>query len=296
MTTAVSVVLANARNMLMGTTHDATNTLNTTISSSATTSVVFVTNDTKLLPASGSTIEIDTEIMYVSSMSGTTATVVRGFLGSTAASSHTSGAIIRIDPKVYDTVLLSHLNGELMDLCSPTNGLYQQKHVDITWNASNTGYDLTSTTTVEDILDVRYKTPDATKAWPRATWDFARDMLTTDFASGNAIMIQRGGSPGQTVRVFYKAPYSTVSATTDTLESTAGMHAEAVDIPAIGVAIRAQAGAEVARNFIQSQASTRRAGEVPAGANNNAVAGLRLLRASRIQAEASRLQTRWRYS
>lgn len=292
MTTTVAQVLADSRNYLMGATHDVTNTLSTTISSNATTSVVFATNDSKLLPAVGSTIEIDTEVMYVTAMSSNTATVIRGYLGSTIAN-HTSGAVIRVDPKFYDAVNLRYLNNELADLTAPDNGLFKQAHVDVTYNSAVAGYDLTSTSTIIDILDVRVATSGPWKNWPRTDWEWARDMLTTDFASGNAIIIKGRAEVGRTIRVWYKAPYTAVSATSDTLESTAGMHAEATDIPAVGVAIRAMSGQEIARNFIQAQGDTRRAAEVPAGANNQASAGLRQVRAQRIAAEAARLAAYW---
>lgn len=292
MTTTVAQVLADARNYLMGATHDVTNTLNTTISSSATVSVVFATNDSKLLPAVGSTIEIDTEVMYVTAMSSATATVIRGYLGSTIAN-HTAAAIIRVDPKFYDAVNFRLLNSELADLSAPDNGLFKQAHVDVTFNAAVSGYDLTSTTSIIDILDVRVATSGPWKNWPRTDWEWARDMLTTDFASGNAIIIKGRAEVGRVVRVWYKSPYTAVTATTDTLESTAGMHAEAIDIPAVGVAIRAMSGAEIARNFPQAQGDTRRAAEVPAGANNQASAGLRQVRSQRIAAEAARLAAYW---
>jgi hypothetical protein len=201
--------------------------------------------------------------------------------------------LIRVNPIFFDYWALQELNGELLDLCSPSNGLFKVGTVDLTFNAANVGYDLTSTTTVEDILDVRYRTPDATRSWPRANYEMARSMSTSDFASGNAIMIKGGGFPGQSLRVFYRAPYSTVSTTADTLEVTAGVHAEAVDIPAVGAAIRVAASREIQRNFFETQGDTRRADEVPAQANTSALAGLRALRQSRIVSESARLQARW---
>lgn len=291
MTTTVAKVLADARNLLMSGERGVFNVLGGDIDG-VTTTVTFSLTDTTLLPTVGSYIEIDLEIMLVTAAASASVTVLRGFLGSTAAA-HTSGTYVKVDPEFFDYVLLTHLNGELSDLCSPANGLFQASSVDITYTAARDGYDLTSTTTVEDILDMRYSKPDARKRWPQAEGQLARGMPTTDFASGNAILITEGGFVGQSIRVFYKAPYGTVSATTDTLEVTAGMHTQAVDIPAVGVAIRVTAGREVARNFLSAQSDTRRADEVPAGAQNSAAAGMRQLRQSRIQAEAARLAARW---
>lgn len=286
MTTTVAKTLADVRNYLMGTQRDTFTTLSSSIIAGDTTlSFASTTNLTD-----GSYIEIDLEVILVTS--ATSGTVVRGMLGSTAAS-HSSGALVRINPVFFDYWALQELNGELLDLCSPNNGLFKASSVDITFNAANTGYDLTGTTTVEDILDVRFKIPDATKSWPRAKYEMARGMLTTDFASGNAIMIKGGGYPGQVVRVFYKAPYTTVTLTTDTLEVTAGVHTEAADIPAIGAAIRVATTREIQRNIFEWQGDTRRSDDVPPGANTSALAGLRSLRQSRLTSESARLQARW---
>lgn len=287
MTTTVAKVLADTRNFIMGTRRDVYNTLGSDIDADDTT-LSFGLDSSNL--TDGSYLEIDVEVMLL--VSASAGTVIRGFLGSTAAT-HTSGALIRVNSVYFDYWAMQELNGELLDLCSPSNGLFKVGTVDLTYNAANVGYDLTSTTTVEDILDVRYKTPDATKSWPRANFELARTMSTGDFASGNALMIKSGGFPGQTMRVFYKAPYTAVTATTDTLESNAGVHTEAVDLPAIGAAIRVATTREVQRNFFETQGDTKRPDEVPAGANTSALAGLRSLRQARISSEAARLQARW---
>lgn len=291
MSTTVASVLADARNMLMGTMHDVYNTV-AVISSTSTTSVTFQTSTASQLPVAGSYFEVDLEVMYVQSMSGAVATVIRGMLGTTAAT-HSAGALARIDPTFFDSYLFYNLQGELADLTAPGNGLFQVKSVDITYNAANIGYDLTSTTTVDNVLDVRYRQSDSTRSWPRPDFELIRNAYTTDFASGNAILIKNGGQPGQIVRVWYKAPYGTITAVTDTLETTAGMHDEAVDIPALGIAINVAAGREIMRNDYQSQGSSRRAAEVPAGANTAAPSGIRQLHKDRVEKEAGRLAARW---
>jgi len=285
-TTTVAKTLADVRNYLMGTQRDTFTTLSSSIIAADTTlSFASTTNLTD-----GSYIEIDLEVILVTN--AVAGTVIRGMLGSTAAS-HSSGALVRINPVFFDYWALQELNGELLDLCSPNNGLFKVGTVDLTYNVANVGYDLTSTTTVEDILDVRCKMPDSTRSWPRANYELVRNMSASEFASGNMIRITGGPFPGQPVRVFYKAPYTTVTTTSDTLESTAGVHTEAADIPAIGAAIRVATTREIQRNVFEWQGDTRRADEVPPGANTSALAGLRSLRQSRITSEAARLQARW---
>jgi hypothetical protein len=73
--------------------------LATTISSTGTTSVIVTTGEGARIDAT-SILEFqdDGEQCYITSMSTDTATVVRGYNGTTAASSHTSGVEIRVNP------------------------------------------------------------------------------------------------------------------------------------------------------------------------------------------------------
>ncbi len=255
---------------------------------------VNFTHDTPGIVA-GSIIEIGTELMYIFSMNASTnnATVQRGFRGTTAAS-HSSGDLITVNPKFPSQLVLNAINDELADLSSPQNGLYQMKTVEFTYNIAQDGYNLTGVT--DDILSVyqvTYKDTGSENTEPVVpTWTLRRDRNTSSFASGYALVLHDDANSGQTVRVQYKTGFTALAATSTAL-STVGLHSEAYDLPAIGAALRLMSTRPVRREFIDEQGSSRRAEEVPAGAISASMRDLRALRDTRINSEATRLDTQY---
>jgi hypothetical protein len=267
-------------------------TLGTALNSTETN--VNFTHDTPGIVA-GSIIEIGTELMYIFSMNASTnnATVQRGFRGTTAAS-HSSGDLITVNPKFPSQLVLNAINDELADLSSPQNGLYQMKTVEFTYNIAQDGYNLTGVT--DDILSVyqvTYKDTGSENTEPVVpTWTLRRDRNTSSFASGYALVLHDDANSGQTVRVQYKTGFTALAATSTAL-STVGLHSEAYDLPAIGAALRLMSTRPVRREFIDEQGSSRRAEEVPAGAISASMRDLRALRDTRINSEATRLDTQY---
>jgi len=231
--------------------------------------------------------EIDSELFYIwdATQTSKTLTVERGY-GGTSAASHTSGAVVTVNPKFPRSMVLTALNAELADLSSPVNGLYQMKTVDLSYNGSDRMVNLTGVTDVIDFYEARLRYLSDDYPIIRNV-RFMRNMPTTDFASGFVLAFDDDVRSG-TVRVLYKAPYGsfTSEATTGT---SVGAGAELEDLLVLGAQIRLLAGREVKRNFIESQGDTRRADEVPAGAMGNSVTNLLRLRRDRVTAEAARL-------
>lgn len=288
--TVVADVLAECRDdYLMTGTRDSRNTLNGAISSTSATAFTFTYQGGV---GAGAKLSVDLEDLYVyAAPSATTATVSRGDFGSTAAT-HADGALVLVNPRFTNAQILRAVNHELQALSSPANGLFQMKTVDLTYNASVDGYDLTSVTDVIDIHDVRYQAIGPEQEWPvidHHLWEHDRNLPAATFPSGQALMVRGYVDPGRTIRVRYRAPYTALAAVGDNVLTVAGLHAEAHDLLALGAAIRLTAGREIHRNFDETQGSTRRSTEVPPGANLGANRGLMQLRQKRIQEEASRL-------
>lgn len=240
----------------------------------------------------GAVLSVGAERLYVWSVSEATktATVQRGWAGTTAAT-HDSGALVTVNGRFPADVVLDRVNDELRSLSSPLNGLFKMSTVDLTFNAAVEGYDLTGVTSLLDVYDVRYKQAGATKDWPRVHhWDFAASMATAEFASGYALWVPNG-EPGQTVRVWYKAPFTVLSSLSDDVETVSGLSASAIDLLEIGALVRLSATRDAKRNFIESQPQPRRSEEVPNGAWMDTAAGLRALRRDRIAEERARLQS-----
>ena len=236
----------------------------------------------------GTVFEIDSELVYVwEAVSGSkTLTVERGYMGTTAAS-HTVGAVVTLNPRFPKAQMLEALNQDIDDLSSPLNGLFRVVSTSIDYNGSDRQTDLTGATSVIDLIDVRLRYLDSDYPVIRAT-RLQRDLPTADFPSGFAIVFDESVMAGS-LRVRYKAPFSRVSALTDSLQSVANVSTTMEDILELGVMSRVLSVREVKRNFIESQGDTRRSDEVGAGAMRDSFSNILRLRRDRIIAEAAKL-------
>ena len=283
MTTAGNLVDRVVQQLLAGTVEERNK-----IASSVNNSVTSIPVTYSLGSLAEQTVfEIESELLYVWAVdvSSKTLTVERGFGGTTAAS-HSNGTVLTVNPKFPRWQILNALNDELADLSSPMNGLFQMKTVDLSYNGSDRMVDLTSTTDIIDLYDVRLRYLSDDYPVIRNV-RLMREMPTTDFASGNVLVFDQSVLSG-TVRVSYKAPYTSFTSEASTLASS-GAGDTLTDLLVLGAQIRLLAAREVKRNFIESQGDTRRAEEVPAGAMNASITNLLRLRRDRIQAEAARL-------
>lgn len=237
----------------------------------------------------GATIEVGTELMYVFSVSGGQATVMRGYKGSTAQI-HAANALVTVNPKFPAYQILDALNHELADMSSPQNNLFQMKTVEFTFSAAQDGYDLTGVT--DDILSIHqvtYEDHGSESAEPMiGAWSLRRDRNLSLFPSGYALVLHENAMSGQPVRVMYKTGFTPVTDASTAL-STTGLHSSAYDLPVIGAALRMMAARPIRREFLDEQGSSRRADEVPPGAVSASMRDLRALRMERMNAEATRL-------
>jgi hypothetical protein len=265
------------------------NRLNGAITSSATTLVIEFAAGSIV---TGAVLAIELEHMYVWSISGSTVTVERGWNGTTKAT-HADDVLIYVNPRWSAFTILRAINAELASYSSPRWGLFQMKTVDLTYSAATVGYDLTSVTDLIDVYELRWKGY-TTGDWPLIRrWSLARNMATTEFASGLALLLDEGAGPGKTIRVRYKAPFAELTALSSDVQTVAGLPASANDIPPLGAAARLVAPREVKRAFTDSQPESRTAAEVPPGANRSAAGTLLQIRDARLHEEAARLNQRY---
>lgn len=236
----------------------------------------------------GAVLAVDLELVYVWSVTGLVATVARGYLGSTAAT-HANGAIVEVNPRFSDYRIFRAINDELASYSSPAHGLFRIRTVDLTYSAARSGYDLTSVTDLIDILSIDAK---GSRAGDRArlrSWRLIRDTDTADFASGLALYLYDGPSPGKTIEVAYKAPFVALAALADDVQAVSFLPATANDIPPLGAAARLLAGRESRRAQSDSQPESRQAADVPPGANTGAARALLDVRNRRLREESVRL-------
>jgi len=267
----------------------------------------------------GVILAIDLEVMYVTNWvaavgSGTpsgTATVIRGYNGSTAAP-HTANTIAYINPRYSRYDIGVAINDDLRSLSSPTNGLFRVGVAKLTYNPVFAGYDLGDLpANFIDILEVRYRiappyrTFPAIKRWKVIRWNqYETDSV---FPSGNGLVLYESGWPGLPIYVTYSAPFVKLVNLTDSVLQTPSINDEAppyngygstvvpnmsstmVDLPPLGAEIDLTLPREISRNFMESQPDPRKAQEVVAGSVAGSVTALINRRMQRINEEADRL-------
>jgi hypothetical protein len=284
MSTAGALLNRVSRQLLSGTVEER-NKLASTVNDTATS--VVTTYELGGFRA-GIVIEVDSELMYVwEATSGTKTLVVeRGYLGTTPAS-HSSGAIMTINPRFPKQTMLDALNADIDDLSSPANGLFQVVVADVTYNGSDRQVNLTGATNVVDLLDVRLRyTADDYPVIHQTR--LQRDLPVADFPSGYAIVFDEDCMAGNLV-VRYKTPFTRAASLSSDIQSLCKIPLEMEDILEMGVMIRMVGPREIKRNFTDVQGDTRRAEEVPPGAVLGSMANIMRLRRDRIIAEKAKL-------
>ena len=284
MSTVGTVIDRTVRQLMSGTVEER-NKLVASLTATATTATL--TYDLKGI-REGSVIQVDSELMYVweVSVGAKTATVERGYNGTTAAT-HSSGAIVTVDPKFPRAQILEAINAELDDLSSPMNGLYQVKALQDTYNGSDPMMALKTPDKIIDLVSasLRYMATD----YPiLRRVRLIRDLPTDDFNSGYAIRFDEGVQAGR-LHVVYKSPFNNVTTEAQNLQNIAGIPSSCEDILMMGAQIRLVSPREIKRNFTESQGDTRRAEEVGSGSVAGSINNLIRLRRDRITAEAAKL-------
>lgn len=285
MATGTTVINRTLRQLLSGTV-EKRNKLAANVSASAT-SVVFAYELDGI--RGGTVFEVDSELFYVWEVNtGTkTATVERGFNGTTAAV-HTSGTVAVVQPRFPRQQILEAVNDELADLSSPMHGLFQVKSFDEDYNGSDDIMNLPQVASMIDLIGVHIRITDNNYEWVRKV-RIVRDLPTDDFSSGIGIRFLQPVRQGR-LRIVYKAPFTALTTESQNLVTYAGLPATCEDIVNLGVQIRMMAPRELKRNFTESQGDTRRPEEVASGAVTNSITNLLRMRRDRITAEAHRLQ------
>ncbi len=237
-------------------------------------------------------VEIDSELFRVTSVSSSTATVKGAQRGTTAAN-HSAGADVFVNPRFPVISILADMNHTLSEM--EALGLYRETAENITFNPEVSGYPL-ATANVLDVLEVRYKDTGPNKRFPQIrSWSLLQQMDTADFTNGTALIIDSGGFPGQPLRVRYATPFTRITATSDTAETTVGLPASMLDLLPLGAAIRQMQSRDTRRSFLESQRDTRRSNEVQIGSSQNAISTLRKKFDERVGQERMRLIQRYPY-
>ena len=284
----VSELIEQTRSLIFGGSREERNKLASSPSASATSiTVTYPLNQI----TRGAKLSIELEDIYVWDATGTTVSPIdRGQWGSTATG-HVVGASIHVNPKFSNWDIFKAINAEIVSLSSPVNGLYKVATTEIVYNPVISGYEYTATDLLS-VIEVRYGTFGPSREYLLSNdWEFSRDM-SDEFTTGAAIFV-RDAVVGRPVLIKGKFAFTQlpVSMTADT--SVTGIPTTALDILPLGAAWRLTSSLEVSRNFTSAQGDTRRANEVPPGAELGGARELGRLRDIRIREEAARLNEKY---
>lgn len=186
----------------------------------------------------------------------------------------TSGAYVRVKPRVTDWSIFVNLRDQIMAMCSPANGLGR---IDF-WME----YGITLSGTYPPPTGVVPEKLLAAYGFDGQKWWQIKDAF-----------LELGA-----VRVFddrwsrycfvYREPFKEVTSFTQDAVNDIGLSESMLDIPVLGAAGLALLSIEARRNQVDAQGDTRRASEVQAGSNMGSGREMLRMRDQRIAHEAMR--------
>lgn len=239
----------------------------------------------------GSLISIDDEIMYVISAmpSSKQAVVMRGFLGTTAAT-HATAAFVEVNARFPRQYIKRALQREVD---SWGGRLFKVTTQPIDFTSTTRIYDLGVSNFI-NVLSIQLSAYSGRTTRSAAyRWQVLRDEDTSLFPSGTAIELLGGYPQNGTMRVKLSQKFDVTTWDDATDVESLGLASSMVDIPPIGAAWRLMSTKEIQRTNLTAQPEPRLASEVPAGHIASVGAQLKKLRDDRIEEERWTLQERY---
>lgn len=203
-------------------------------------------------------VEIDTELLRIISVDMSTAVVTvaptgRGRRG-TAATAHSAGAEVRVQPIVPYSSVIRDIQAELNTIYPRISATCKAE-----FEASPATFVYELPSDVGLVLDVRYKDP--LGDWQRVRdWEVEHGQNTDDITSGIALRL--GVPLSATVRVIYGRPFGKLDDLTDLL-SDAGVPESLEDVIRTGVICRILPTLDIARLSVTNTASSDANGRPP---------------------------------
>lgn len=249
-----------------------------------------------LLP--GAILNAGFELMYVKSwnVDTRTASVIRGFLGSTPAAGN-AGEMIRINPRFSDTAIMDAVTEELRDW---DERLFVVQRESLSIGPNDVALTATPTRRPYRLLAMRLRPGSASSytSYP-GTYRYLPGQLRTNEATdvsstGYAIHLESPIGYSTTVDVFYALPFDTSGLTGSTnLLITVGLSSNMLEVLKWGALYRLMAGRETGRADPGSVQRPDLAQAVPAGLQIQAGESYRRMRERKYNEEAKRLLAEW---
>lgn len=209
----------------------------------------------------GSILQIGEEYILVTAVSGTTTltlTVIRGWLGSTAAS-HSMNDPVYINPTLKSFEVLPLVN-ECLRMIYPH--LFVVDTTTLSYSPASLGYDMPANCGFPLRVDAQQDS--IAYMWKRINdWQYIPNADTTDFPNGKAIILNVALPNGNKVKVIYAKQFTSIAASSDDLEAVAGMQEYMTDLPYYYAMNKLVAGMDVDRADTSGASSHQRAADVP---------------------------------
>lgn len=209
--------------------------------------------------AASTMVEIDSELILVreNDPANNTATVVRGWLGTTVAA-HAANSPIYISPRILRSDILDLINDCLDDLYG--RDLFAVGVAELTYGAMDALYEIPAD--ASRILRI-----DAERDTMESFWAPVHDWYKMDNAptgTGNAVVLRAALPQGCSLRVVYTKAFEPVELESDDLEAVSGIKTYMVDPIFYFAMNRIMVSEEIKRSQIQSAQNHQRAADVPA--------------------------------
>ncbi len=204
------------------------------------------------------------------------------------------------------------LNAIISDVRSWGPQVYQVQSLDITTIAYQLGYDLGNINPFYDVLDVRLTPPPTFNVvdnldWKRVRFKVLQNQNTTDFPSGNALILTGQGMSGtseipiynyanytQQLHVVYSTPFTVRGITEQSyLGADIGIDETEFDIPALGAAWRLMSGREARRATTLLQGDPGATEQVPPMYIAKVAEQFKIIRDSRLGDAEARLMRKY---
>ena len=222
-------------------------------SGTTTTSATSISLTTTTMLSPGALIDAQYELMYVRSFTSPTATVIRGFQG-TSARQLAASSVVSINPQVNRIALYDAVIEELK---SWDHRVFITEQEVVTWGADDSGAEANPSVAPYRVLSARPQAVDSTDQY---TW-FAPELRKDEgsqFPSGYSLHLPAGYRFGRStaVDITYAIPFDLTDvvtdgpytfATTRDLESDLGMSGGMLEIIRWGVLYRATANRQISR-------------------------------------------------
>lgn len=182
-----------------------------------------------ILPAwgPGTVAEINQELMMVQTVDTTlkTATVIRGWLGTTAVA-HTANVPIYVNPRVSRADVLDLFN-DCLTAIYPR--VYKTSTTTATYSNNTIGYNMPANTS--KVITVQYQVNSNASQWEHiGDYELIQNLDTSDFAGGKAIMIRKSLPSAASIRITYSEPFTRFTAETNDMTSVVGLQDYMTDL------------------------------------------------------------------